>query len=507
MFLIRKSPLGKTKSKEKKQVQVYPKGHAFFWHLKILDFEKKIVYSLNLGYIRHNMLYFSSKHRDEQRIFVQFGYDPALIAKIKALPDARWSATKRAWHLPATREAFTGLKTAFPEIKPLNAAAQKDFLAPKAPPMPVKVSKKTIKVIEYTENRHRLIMRYDAALIGLVHTFPYAKYDEINKWWSCSLGRKQLYALERHAAQHDMEIEFIDGTENKAVKPRPRHYEVHNYRRCPEAMIEKMRANRYAERTVAIYTSLFEEFINFYQAKKVEEITEAEIVAFMRYLVQERGISASYQNQAINAIKFYYEKVLGGARKIYYVDRPQKEHKLPTVLSLDEVSALLATIKNLKHRVMVMTCYSAGLRLGEVIDLKLADIDYDRMQIAVRSAKGNKDRFTLLSEALLPPLKAYLEEYRPALYVFEGADGGQYSERSFQNVVRKAGRALKGTKKISTHTLRHSFATHLLESGVELRYIQVLLGHGSSKTTEIYTHVTSKAMQGIKSPLDGLRLT
>lgn len=452
------------------------------------------------------MKYFSSKHRDEERIFIEFPYDKELIFKIRTLPQARWSASKKAWHIPATRTAFMALQTLFPQIVPAEASAQKDFLVPKAVPVPrEKIDKQVIKVITYKENRHRILTQYEPELIGLLRTFPFAKYDVQNKWWSCSLGHKHRFALEQFALQHNMVLNIIDGTDKKIIKQRPKHFEVLNYRHCPEKMIEKLRANRYAERTVETYVSLFEEFINYYNTKKIDEITEPEIVAYMRYLVQERGISTSYQNQAINAIKYYYEKVLGGARKIYFVERPQKEHKLPTVLSLEEIQLLITAITNLKHKVMVMLCYSAGLRLSEVIHLKVTDLDFDRMQIAVRNSKSNKDRYTLLSESLLPLLEAYIKAYSPEHFLFEGVTGGKYSDRSFQNVVRNAARAIGSDKKITVHTLRHSFATHLMENGVDLRYIQVLLGHQSSKTTEIYTHMTSKAMKGIKSPLDSIQ--
>ena len=215
-------------------------------------------------------------------------------------------------------------------------------------------------------------------------------------------------------------------------------------------------------------------------------------------------MSASYQNQAINAIKFYYERVLGGQRKFYFLQRPDKERALPTVLSTTEVTTILKATQNLKHRAILTVIYSAGLRVGELINLKIKDIDSERKQIRVEQSKGKKDRYTLLSMKTLELLRVYFKEYRPQLYLFEGQDGGQYTARSvqafFAEICHKAG--IK--KKVKVHTLRHSFATHLLENGTDLRYIQVLLGHESTKTTEIYTHVTTKGFEQIKSPLDDL---
>jgi site-specific recombinase XerD len=221
-------------------------------------------------------------------------------------------------------------------------------------------------------------------------------------------------------------------------------------------------------------------------------------------LVKERGISISYQNQAINAIKFYYEKVAGGVRKFYQLERPLKEQKLPTVLSVEEIQAMIKATVNLKHKLLIMMCYSAGLRISELLNLRVTDLDSKRMQIKIAAAKGKKDRYSLLSEKMLPLLREYYKAYQPKEYLFEGLDGGPYSERSMQAVVKEALEKAGVGKPATVHTLRHSFATHLLENGTDLRYIQTLLGHSSSKTTEVYTHVTSRALSGIKSPLDGL---
>ncbi len=205
------------------------------------------------------MEYFSAEHRDEERILVEFPYDKVLISKIRTLNDTRWSASKKAWHIPASQESFSALSALFPEIVSANTIAQKDFLVPK-PPLPEKVARKIIKVIQYKENRHRIIAKHEPNLIRLLKTFPFTTYDEHNKWWSSSLGPKQEFALEQLARQYDMALETIDGADQKIIKQRPKHYEVLNYRPCPENMIEKLRANRYEQRTVETYVSLFEEF-------------------------------------------------------------------------------------------------------------------------------------------------------------------------------------------------------------------------------------------------------
>ena len=274
----------------------------------------------------------------------------------------------------------------------------------------------------------------------------------------------------------------------------------------PPEYIRKLENRRYSESSIKSYCQAFREFMYHFSARNLEDITADEIKDFLNLKIRRDNISISYQNQLINAIKFYYEKVLNGERKLYMLDRPRKERRLPTVLSEEEVSQILKQISNLKHRAMLYLIYSAGLRMGELINLKITDILSDRKMILIRSGKGRKDRTTLLSDRVLPLLRLYYKAYLPKEYLFEGMDGGRYSSRSVQNVLKQAMARAGIRKKATIHTLRHSFATHLLEQGVDLRYIQTLLGHQSSKTTEIYTHVSTKALSNIKSPLDHLKI-
>jgi len=222
---------------------------------------------------------------------------------------------------------------------------------------------------------------------------------------------------------------------------------------------------------------------------------------YLHYLLSLR-ISDSYLNQSINAIKFYYELVEGMPNRFYSVDRPRKKQKLPDVLSKEEIKSMIYNTPNIKHKCIVSILYSSGLRRSEVINLKLQDIDSKRMVVFVKGAKGNKDRLTILSENVLKDLRLYYTKDKPKEFLFEGQKNRQYSVSSVANIVEKAGIKAGIKKKITPHMLRHSFATHLLEAGTDLRYIQSLLGHSSSKTTEIYTHVATNIIKTIKSPLD-----
>lgn len=447
--------------------------------------------------------YYSKNHRGQKRLFLRSPNDWETIVKLKSVPTRLWSKTEKSWHYEASNEVFLKLKEVFPYMVKWSGHSTPTPILHEAP-APKPTDKGTVRAQQYQPGRYRIMAPYSPTLINVVKKFPYAQYHKGTKQWSAAMDERQKKALMDFCTNEGLHLLWEDNQKNQTVKPRPEAFEITNYRTCPDEMLEKLETMRYSPQTISAYQQLMEEFINYFPTKAIEEITEPEIVAYIRYLVKERGISASYQNQAINAIKFYYEKVIGGVRKFYQLERPIKEQKLPTVLSVEEVQAMIKATGNLKHKTMIMVCYSAGLRLSEVLNLRLADVDSHRMQISVKGGKGKKDRYTLLSEKLLPLLREYFKAYRPKEYLFEGSDGGQYSDRSFQVIVKDALRNAKINKHASVHTLRHSFATHLLEAGTDLRYIQSLLGHGSSKTTEIYTHVSSKALSGIKSPLDSL---
>jgi site-specific recombinase XerD len=274
-----------------------------------------------------------------------------------------------------------------------------------------------------------------------------------------------------------------------------------NFFKCPEDYLQKLELKHYARNTARIYLGMFEKFINHYKRDNLMSINEQEIREFMLILTKQNR-SKSYLNQMINSIKFYYEIVQGMPNKFYELERPRKDQKLPKVISKEEVLKVIANAGNIKHKCIISLLYSAGLRRSELINLKISDIDSKRMLIMVKGAKGNKDRNTLLSETVLLDLRKYFLGWRPNYYLFEGVKGGKYSASSVLNVVKKASRILGKDKTISPHILRHSFATHLLEAGTDLRAIQTILGHQSPKTTEIYTHVAINHIKIIKNPLD-----
>ena len=273
-----------------------------------------------------------------------------------------------------------------------------------------------------------------------------------------------------------------------------------------DAFSHYMLQRRYSPNSVKSYREALRVFLDFIEDKVPEEITNDDLERFNHERIIKKGFSASYQNQVINALKLYFRRFHGKQFDVSKIERPKDGYKLPIVLSLDEVENILNGTKNLKHRTMLSVIYSCGLRMGELIDLRIRDVDSKRMVIHIKKAKGDKDRVVPLSESTLDILRTYYLEYKPEEYLFNGDGAVQYSRSSLQSVFRQAISRSGIKKKCTLHTLRHSFATHLLEAGVNLRYIQELLGHNSPKTTMIYTHVSSEASRKIESPIERIKL-
>ncbi len=279
---------------------------------------------------------------------------------------------------------------------------------------------------------------------------------------------------------------------------------VKEYKDALALFRQKLVIRRYSASTLNTYFYMFREFLKAMYPMSIRQLKKEDILAYQEMLVKEKNVSSSYQNQSINAIKFYFEKVMGMPTEYYQLERPLKEHKLPTVFTKEQVGAILSNCHNNKHKAILTLIYSAGLRISEAVDMEIKDIDSDNMRIWIRGAKGKKDRLSVLSPKMLDLLRNYYRKERPKQYLFEGPAHAKYSVTSIRNVFHRAKKKAGVTAPGTVHTLRHSFATHLLENGTNLRYIQQLLGHGSSKTTEIYTHVCNTNLTNISSPLDSL---
>jgi site-specific recombinase XerD len=263
-----------------------------------------------------------------------------------------------------------------------------------------------------------------------------------------------------------------------------------------------LKGKRYSQSTIQTYTIFVADFINFHTKTPLEELTNRDVELFIETVFIERNYSVSSQRQFISALKiftvFYPQIKINNLS----LERPKKSRTLPSVLSQEEVLRIIQYTQNIKHRAILTLLYSCGLRIGELINLKLADFHVERKQLIVKKGKGRKDRYVSLADSFLPLLSNYYLSYKPTIYFVEGQNGGKYSAESIRSFLRKSCKKAGIRKLVTPHTLRHSYATHLLENGVDLRYIQTLLGHSKPETTMIYTHVQRKDLMEIQNPLD-----
>jgi integrase/recombinase XerD len=373
-------------------------------------------------------------HRNQARIAIYFENTAALNTRIKQLPDARWSQTLKAWHVPDTVENRKRFK-----ITDLlnNSLAQLENSSP----------------------------RFESSRTQMVDGVSSPRFES---------SRTQIVDV-----------------------PLPLPNWIEDY-------VRLLKLKNYSQNTLTNYRSNVLLFNSHFAPKPADTLSRKDIENYLLYLLEHKKYSASAINCMVNAIKFLLEKVFKQPRAIYDLPRPKRPLQLPAVMNENEVMALLLALTNAKHQAILYIAYSAGLRVSEVINLKLTDIDSQRMLISIRQAKGKKDRMVVLSPAALDNLRLYYKKYTPKIYLFEGQNGDKYSIRSAQEVFNQAKQKAGIKKPITFHSLRHSFATHLLESGTDIRFIKDLLGHNDIRTTVRYTHVSKKSISQIESPLDKL---
>ncbi len=266
-----------------------------------------------------------------------------------------------------------------------------------------------------------------------------------------------------------------------------------------------LKSKRYSPSTIKTYCDAIKVFLKFYNSKPLEDISNKDIITFNNDYILANKYSAAYQNQFVNAIKLFFLKINDRQLNLELIHRPRTERKLPNVLSKEEVKSILESTTNIKHKAMLSLIYACGLRRSELLNLKPVDIQSGRKILVIKQSKGKKDRIAPIGEKIIQQLRTYYKTYKPRIWLFEGQiEGNQYAARSLEEVLKTSVKKAKIKKPVTLHWLRHSYATHLLESGTDLRYIQELLGHNSSRTTEIYTHVSTKNLQQIKSPFDDL---
>lgn len=271
-----------------------------------------------------------------------------------------------------------------------------------------------------------------------------------------------------------------------------------------QTYIETLQLKGYSKNTINTYRNEFSQLLIAFQNNKIEDITPDRLRSYFLYCINTHKLSENTIHSRINAVKFYFEQVLKCEKFFFKIPRPKKPSILPKAIHTQDIKKLLDLTTNLKHNTTLKLCYGMGLRVSEIVKLKITDIDSKNMQVLIERAKGKKDRYVNLPDTILSQLRAYYVEYKPVKYLFEGQYGEQYSVRSAQQVFANALKKAKINKAVGIHGLRHSFATHLLEAGTDITFIKELLGHKDIKTTMRYTHVSKQTIKNIKSPLDNL---
>lgn len=377
-------------------------------------------------------------HRNMECIAIHFAKDLETESIIRKIPKVRWTRTHRCWYLPMDEASYRALITALKEMYPIDEQALHYYGAQR------KAVTATTAVTNTKANRKPM---------------PYSP-----AW---HLSPETLKELAR--------------------------------------FVQQLKLKAYSRSTIITYRTELLQLLKLLGSNKVIDLTPNDLRRYMVYAMEQEGISENTAHSRINALKFYFDQVLGREKFFWEIPRPKKPIKLPNVLSEKELGNLFRAVQDQKHKAILLTACSAGLRVSEVVRLRICDIDSSRMQIKVVCAKGKKDRYVILSPLLLEVLRNYLkaEKPRPPLFLFQGSDADTpYSARSAQKVFQRARFNAGIRKEVSFHSLRHSFATHLLERGTDIHFIKELLGHFNIKTTERYLHVSNRQLTTITSPLD-----
>lgn len=340
------------------------------------------------------------------------------------------------------------------------------------------------------------LVPYPSALACMERSFPNSVCEKRGNCWEVPAGVNTLKALVKDFGADRVSLD----SSLRAVRLLFRREEL------LDRFSQELHLRRYSPRTCKVYRGAVRRFLESFK-KDYSQITDKEIRAYMLRLVEREEVSASFQNQTISAIKLLFEWVIKRPQLLEDLPRPRRGRRLPAVMSRNATESILNAVGNLKHQTLLVLMYSAGLRVGEVVRLQVDDLDEGRGLIRVKGGKGDKDRYTLYSASARQLVRSYRREYQPQKWLFPSALPGRHlTERSVQQIVAQVRKKIGLGAQVTSHTLRHSFATHLLENGTDLRYIQELLGHSSPKTTQIYTHVSRRDLGRIQSPVEGLRV-
>ncbi len=473
-------------------------------------------------------------HRGAERIAVRGPNEGWFNQSIRRIAGATWSATLKTWHVPYTKEAFHMAQSVFPEadlitqdgkLVATNAGFQKET-SPESQSLPdqkVGVPEKTIlpsgtkekdlsekNVVIRAEKKQIFVqMPMDPKDIGFLKKLKYAYWNAKKQCWIVPLYGKNLENIKIWFGNRikDLHLEqaikeqVITRTEGK----RPPGIMNPDNEAAWEAAKDLLILKGYSPSTRRTYLSELHRFFSDLKLEKAVDFPRERVAKYLVWCSEKLGLKENTIHSRMNALKFYYEQVLGKEKMFFEIPRPKKPKQLPKVISEEKILKTILSVKNLKHRTLLLFSYSCGFRVAEAVDVCIKNIDEDRFQVFIAGGKGKKDRVVPLAQSILPFLKTYKEVYKPRKWLFENQKkNGPYSARSAQDVFKKIAKVLELPDTMSFHSLRHSYATHMLENGIDISIIQKLLGHNDIRTTLRYTHVSNRHMSQIENPLDAL---
>lgn len=458
-------------------------------------------------------------HRNERRIAVQGPFTQDFNHKVKQLEGRRWSSTLRCWHIPHSAEGLAKAQALFPAAvwRPL-APVEFSGLAPSAlpfcpsPTTPLAQAAATSAepvTLRVEHNRIWIQMPKNLKDIEFLKTIQYAHWDGKRMAWTLPNYKNNLEQVMSWFGKRISSLEHVPKPADTPVPTYPNRpaadtmnsFNTQEWNKTAELLILK----GYSASTQRTYLNELGRFFKDLRHEAAVNLGPERLSKYLLWCSKTLQLSENTIHSRMNAIKFYYEQVLKRDKFLHEIPRPQKPQQLPKVVSEEKILRGLLTITNLKHRTLLLLAYSCGLRVSEAVQLRLTSIDTDRMQVFIQRAKGKKDRVVPLAKSLVPLLRAYIAAYKPQEWLFENQEkNGPYSTRSAQKVFNNAAQLLQLPPEVSFHSLRHSFATHLLENGIDISLIQKMLGHNDIRTTLRYTHVSNRHVKGIENPLDAL---
>ncbi len=460
-------------------------------------------------------------HRGAQRIKVECPFDEVVISQIKKIEGRLWSKTHSCWHVPYSAEAYQQLKEMFEVEVPdefLKKETNQKILTP------------TFRTIK-TENGNFQIVTGNKIIVEHLHekwlkafvpgdkknwveiikTIPGRKWDSDGKYWHLPIVQETLEILGGFDSTALQMPKNIPSGLPLKFKTRKRPIQSKSPLNKSQtlaltALEERLILEFKSHKTIKSYRYHIAALLRYYPLEKPSQISLHQIEQFILYKRREKNIAASTLNIMINALNAFFGRMLGQEEKVVQIQRPKKDRSLPNYASEQEIKALLNAAENAKHKCMLLLIYAAGLRKGELLNLRKRDLNKFAQTLFVKGGKGRKDRYTFYSPTAIKYIEAYMKAYKSSYWLFEGQSGGKYSETSLQSIFEKAKKASGVNERLTLHGLRHSFATHLVYKGVPLHEVKQLLGHESIKTTEVYLHLSSRYNKQIESPLEGLDL-